>query len=39
MQALEPARRYWPIWGLMLVAAIGAELFYQFNLFQPDAEC
>jgi len=34
MQALEPERRQWPLWWLMLVAAIGAELFYQFDLFQ-----
>jgi hypothetical protein len=34
MQALEPERGYWPAWWLMLVGAIGAELFYQFELFQ-----
>jgi hypothetical protein len=34
MQALEPERAYWPIWWLMLVGAIGAELFYKFDLFQ-----
>ena len=37
MQALEPERNYWPIWWLMLVAAIGAELFYKFDLFQFTA--
>ena len=34
MQALEPRRGYRPIWWLMLVDASGAELFYQFDLFQ-----
>lgn len=34
MQALEPERGWWPIWWLLLVAAIGAELFYKFDLFQ-----
>lgn len=34
MQALEPERGSWPIWWLLLVAAIGAELFYKFDLFQ-----
>ena len=37
MQALEPERRHWPIWWLMLVAVIGAELFYKFDLFQLKA--
>lgn len=34
MQALEPERGHWPIWWLLLVGAIGAELFYKFDLFQ-----
>jgi hypothetical protein len=34
MQSLEPDRGYWPAWWLMLVGAIGGELFYQFDLFQ-----
>lgn len=33
MQKLEPERGTVPIWWLMLVAAIGTELFYFFNLF------
>jgi hypothetical protein len=37
MQALEPERDSWPIWWLMLVGAIGAELFYKFDLFQLTA--
>ncbi|HZZ82646.1 MAG TPA: hypothetical protein VFE62_29380 [Gemmataceae bacterium] len=37
MQALEPNRRGWPIWWLVLVAAIGTELFYKFDLFQLEA--
>jgi hypothetical protein len=37
MQALEPERRSWPIWWLMLVGAIGAELFYKFDLFQLES--
>jgi hypothetical protein len=37
MQALEPERGYWPIWWLLLVGAIGAELFYKFDLFQLGA--
>ena len=37
MQALEPERGSWPIWWLMLVGAIGAELFYKFDLFQLSA--
>lgn len=37
MQALEPGRGYWPAWWLVLVGAIGAELFYQFDLFQFTA--
>jgi hypothetical protein len=37
MQALEPERGYWPIWWLMLVGAIGAELFFKFDLFQLAA--
>jgi len=34
MQSLEPERGSWPAWWLMLVGAIGGELFYQFDLFQ-----
>jgi hypothetical protein len=34
MHRLEPGRRATPIWWLVLVAAIGAELFYFFGLFQ-----
>ena len=37
MQELEPERGSWPIWWLMLVGAIGAELFYKFDLFQLEA--
>src|SRR5262249_6997834 len=37
MQALEPGRRTWPAWYLFLVGIIGAELFYQFDLFQFTA--
>jgi hypothetical protein len=37
MQALEPGRRTWPAWYLLLVGIIGAELFYQFDLFQFTA--
>jgi hypothetical protein len=37
MQALEPERSHWPIWWLILVGAIGAELFYKFDLFQLAA--
>src|SRR5262249_22883979 len=34
MKALEPERRGTPIWWLLVVAAIGTELFYAFGLFQ-----
>jgi len=34
MQALEPARGRLPVWWLVLVGAIGGELFYAFGLFQ-----
>jgi hypothetical protein len=37
MQALEPERGHWPIWWLILVGVIGAELFYKFDLFQLAA--
>jgi hypothetical protein len=37
MQAIEPQRPFWPAWWLVLVAAIGGELFYQFDLFQLAA--
>jgi hypothetical protein len=37
MQALEPERGFWPAWWLILVAAIGAELFYKFDLFHFTA--
>jgi hypothetical protein len=37
MQALEPERGSWPVWWLMLVGGIGAELFYKFDLFQIAA--
>jgi hypothetical protein len=33
MLTLEPERGYWPVWWLVLVATVGAELFYQFDLF------
>jgi hypothetical protein len=33
MQALEPARGRMPAWWLALVGAIGAELYYAFDLF------
>jgi hypothetical protein len=33
MESLEPARGRWPALWLGLVAAIGAELFYAFDLF------
>jgi hypothetical protein len=34
MQRLEPDRPIAPVWWLMLVGAIGIELFYFFGLFQ-----
>ena len=34
MLRLEPQCGYAPLWWLMIVAVIGAELFYFFNLFQ-----
>jgi hypothetical protein len=34
MQVLEPERGRWPVVWLAVVAAIGAELFYAFGLFQ-----
>ena len=36
MQALGADDDTWPIWWLMLVGAIGAELFYKFDLFQLE---
>jgi hypothetical protein len=35
--ALEPGRGYWPACWLVLVGAIGGELFFQFDLFQFKA--
>lgn len=35
MAALEPERGHKPTWWLLLVGAIGAELFYAFGLFDP----
>ncbi len=34
MGRLEPQRRHAPVWWLMIVGVIGAELFYFFGLFQ-----
>jgi hypothetical protein len=34
MAALEPERGRRPVWWLLLVGAIGGELFYAFDLFQ-----
>jgi hypothetical protein len=34
MQRLEPDRVVAPVWWLVLVGAIGIELFYFFGLFQ-----
>ena len=34
MEALEPARGRLPAWWLLLVGAIGGELFYAFDLFK-----
>ncbi len=34
MQVLEPERGRWPVMWLVVVAAIGGELFYAFGLFQ-----
>ena len=34
MERLEPARGRLPVWWLVLVSAIGAELFYFFGLFE-----
>jgi hypothetical protein len=34
MMRLEPQRHFAPIWWLMIVGIIGAELFYFFGLFQ-----
>lgn len=35
MARLEPARGRQPAWWLLLVGAIGGELFYAFGLFRP----
>jgi hypothetical protein len=37
MEALEPRRGRLPVWWLLLVSAIGGELFYAFDLFKLDA--
>jgi hypothetical protein len=37
METLEPARGRLPAWWLLLVGAIGGELFYAFGLFQFTA--
>jgi hypothetical protein len=34
MLRLEPQRNFAPVWWLMIVGVIGAELFYFFGLFQ-----
>jgi len=34
MRSLEPHRELPPTWWLLLVGAIGGELFYFFGLFQ-----
>lgn len=34
MLRLEPKRQFAPVWWLMIVGVIGAELFYFFGLFQ-----
>jgi hypothetical protein len=34
MEVLEPTRGRWPVVWLVIVSAIGAELFYAFGLFQ-----
>jgi hypothetical protein len=34
MQVLEPERGRWPVVWLVVVSAIGTELFYAFGLFQ-----
>ncbi len=34
MERLEPEREFAPVWWLMLVGVIGAELFYCFDLFR-----
>ncbi len=34
MMRLEPQRHFAPVWWLMIVGVIGAELFYFFGLFQ-----
>jgi hypothetical protein len=34
MLQLEPKRQFTPVWWLMIVAVIGAELFFFFGLFQ-----
>jgi hypothetical protein len=37
MESLEPERRRLPVWWLVLVGAIGGELFYWFGLFNFGA--
>jgi hypothetical protein len=37
MESLEPERGRLPAWWLVLVGAIGGELFYAFGLFQFEA--
>jgi hypothetical protein len=37
MRSLEPTRPIAPLWWLILVGVIGAELFYSFGLFQFHA--
>jgi len=34
MLRLEPKRNFAPVWWLMIVGVIGAELFFFFGLFQ-----
>jgi hypothetical protein len=37
METLEPERGRLPVWWLVLVGAIGGELFYWFGLFNFEA--
>ena len=37
MNRLEPKRGRLPVWWLLLVTAIGSELFYKFGLFKFSA--
>jgi hypothetical protein len=34
MLRIEPQRQFAPVWWLIIVGVIGAELFYYFGLFQ-----